>query len=61
MVGKGEGFTGTTIKNMWTNTRGVETGEGGGDGRGGGEGWGEKQKTALEQQEDSKVSNKINK
>ena len=29
---KGEGFAGTTIKDTWTITRGVETGEGGGEG-----------------------------
>ena len=39
---KGEGFTGTTTKDTWTITRGVETGEGGGDGWGGGEEWKEK-------------------
>ena len=33
---KAEGFTGTTIKDTWTITVGVETGEGGGvGGRGG--------------------------
>ena len=32
---KGEGFSGTTIKNTWTKPRGVESGEGGGDGWGG--------------------------
>ena len=32
---KGEGFTGTTTKDTWTITRGVETGEGGGKGWGG--------------------------
>ena len=37
-----EGFTGTTIKDRWTITRGVETGEGSGEGWGGGEGLGEK-------------------
>ena len=32
---KGEGFTGTIIKDTWTITRGVlETGEGGGEGLG---------------------------
>ena len=40
--GKGEVFTGTSIKGTWTITRGMETGEGGGDGWGSGEGWGEK-------------------
>ena len=34
---KGEGFTGTIIKDTWTITRGgVETGEGGREGWGGG-------------------------
>ena len=38
----GEGFTGTTIKDTWTKSRGrVEEGEGGGFGWGGVEGWGE--------------------
>ena len=38
----GEGFTGTTIKDTWTKSRGrVEAGEGGGFGWGGMEGWGE--------------------
>ena len=51
MGGKGEGFTGTTIKGTRTKTRGqVETGEGGEEGWGGGEGWGERQKTILDQQ-----------
>ena len=35
---KGEGFTGTTLKDTWTITRVVETREGGGEGWGGGEG-----------------------
>ena len=39
---KGEGFTGTIIKDIWTTTRGVEMGERGGEGWGGGEGWREK-------------------
>ena len=39
----GEGFTGTTIKDTRTKSRGrVEVGEGGGLGWGGVEGWGEK-------------------
>ena len=39
----GEGFTGTTIKDTWTKSRGrVEVGKGGGFGWGGVEGWGEK-------------------
>ena len=42
MGGKCEGFTGTIIKDTWTRTRRVETGEGGGAGWGGGEGWGGK-------------------
>ena len=38
----GEGFSGTTIKDIWTKPRGsVEAGEGGGFGWGGVEGWGE--------------------
>ena len=42
---KGEGFTGTIIKDTWTVTRGrVETGEGGGEGWGGWEGWGKGRK-----------------
>ena len=48
MGGKGEGFTGTIIKDTWTITRGVETGEGGREGWGGGE---KRQKTVLEQQQ----------
>ena len=39
---KAEGFTGTTIKDTWTITVGVETGEGGGDDGDSREGWGEK-------------------
>ena len=50
MGGKGEGFSGRTIKDTWTITRGVETGEGGGEDWGGGEGSGERHKTVLEQQ-----------
>ena len=39
----GEGFSGTTIKDTWTKSRGrVEVGEGGGFSWGGVEGWGEK-------------------
>ena len=39
---RGEGFSGTTIKDTWTKPRGrEEAGEGGGFGRGGLEGWGE--------------------
>ena len=38
----GEGFSGTTIKDTWTEPRGrVEAGEGGGFGWGRVEGWGE--------------------
>ena len=38
----GEGFTGATIKDTWTKSRGrVKVGEGGGFGWGGVEGWGE--------------------
>ena len=40
--GKGGGFTGTIIEDTRTITRGVETGEGGGQGWGGREGWGKK-------------------
>ena len=32
MGGKGEGFPGTTIKDTWTNPRGLVSEEGGGDG-----------------------------
>ena len=40
---KGESFTGTSIKDTWTKTRGrVEAGERGGFSSGGVEGWGEK-------------------
>ena len=40
---KGEGFTGTIIKDIQTITKGwVETGEGGGEFWGSGKGWGEK-------------------
>ena len=45
-----EGFTGTIIKDTWTITRRVETGEGGGEGWVVGRGWGKRQKTVLEQQ-----------
>ena len=42
-MGKGEGFTGTIIKDTWIITRGgVETGEGGAEGCGCGKGWGRK-------------------
>ena len=38
----GEGFTGTTIKDTWTESMGPgEAGKGGGFGWGGVEGWGE--------------------
>ena len=38
----GEGFTGTAIKDTWTESRRtVEAGKGGGFGWGGVEGWGE--------------------
>ena len=39
---KGEGFTGTIIKNTWTITRRVEMGKGGGEGWCDGQQWGEK-------------------
>ena len=42
---KGEGLSGTTIKDTWTKPRGggeVGSDEGGGDGWGGGQWWGEK-------------------
>ena len=40
---KNQRYTGTTIKDTWTKSRGrVEVGEGGGFGWGGMEGWGEK-------------------
>ena len=29
---RGKGFSGTTIKDTWTKSRGVESGEGSGDG-----------------------------
>ena len=35
MGGRGEGFSGTTIKDIWTKPRVGEAGEGGGDGWGG--------------------------
>ena len=35
---KGEGFTGTIIKDTWAIMGGMETGEGGGEIRGGGKG-----------------------
>ena len=50
MGGKGEGFSGTTIKDTWTKPRGVESGEGGGDSWVGGRGRGKRQKTVFEQQ-----------
>ena len=58
---KGEGFTGTIIKDTWTTARGVweqgqEVGRTGVVGRG----EGKRQKTVLEQQYNSKVFN-INK
>ena len=41
-LARGEGFSGTTIKDTWTKPRGrVEAGEGGGFGWGGVERWGE--------------------
>ena len=36
MRGRGEGFSGTTIKDTWTKPGRVEAGEGGGDGWSGG-------------------------
>ena len=39
---KGEGFTGTSIKDTWTKTSVVKTGEGGANYWGGAEGWGDK-------------------
>ena len=47
MGGKGEEFTGTIIKDTWTITMGVETGEGGREGGGSGEGWWEKAENYL--------------
>ena len=38
------------MKDTWTITRGVETGEGGGEGWSCGEVWGERQKTVLGKQ-----------
>ena len=47
----GEGFSGTTIKDIWTKPRGrVGAGEGGRFGWGGVEGCGEMQTTVIEQQ-----------
>ena len=47
MGGRGEGFSGTSIKDTWTKPRGgVASGEGGGDGKGG---W-KMQTSVLEQQ-----------
>ena len=46
---KGEGFSGTTIKDTWTKPSGVESGEGGGDGWGWGTGGQKRQTTVLEQ------------
>ena len=40
MGGKGEDFSGTTLKDIWTKPRGVEAGQGGADVRGGGDGGG---------------------
>ena len=39
---KGEGFTGTIIKDIWTITRGGWKQGGGREGWGGAEGWGKK-------------------
>ena len=47
MGGKGEGFSGTTIKDTWTKARGAGSGEGGGDGWGGASGGGEIQQLYL--------------
>ena len=46
---RSEGFAGTTIKDTWTITSGVEMGEG----------WGERQKTIPEQQYKNLKINKI--
>ena len=47
----GEGFSGTTIKDRWTKSRGrVEAREGGGFGWGGGSGGKKMQRTVIEQQ-----------
>ena len=45
---KGEGFAGTIIKDTWTITGRVETGEGGEEGWALGWGGGKRQKTVLE-------------
>ena len=48
---KGEGFTGTIIKDTWTPKRGgVEMGQSGEEGWGDGKGGEKRQKTVLEQQ-----------
>ena len=58
---KGEGFSGTIIKDTWTITRGVGKGEGGGQSWDGGEGWEERQKSVLEQQLKKKKERKLRK
>ena len=50
MEEKGEGFTGTIIKDTWTIMGGKWKWEGGEEGWGFGLGWGKRQKTVLEQQ-----------
>ena len=40
----------STIKDIWTKPRGVESGDGGVDGSGGGEWWRKMETTVLEQQ-----------
>ena len=49
MEGKGEGFSGTCIKDTWTKPRRGGSGVGSGDGWGGGEWWGKMETTVLEQ------------
>ena len=50
MGGKGEGFSGTTIKDTWTKPKGVGSSVGSGEGLGGGSGGGKMETTVLEQQ-----------
>ena len=47
---KGEGFSGTCIKDSWTKPMGLRSRVGGGDGWGGESGGGKMETTILEQQ-----------
>ena len=47
---KGEGLSGTCIKDTWTKPKGTGSRVGSGDGWGGWESWGERETTVLEQQ-----------